>query len=192
MPIGTGASGVVKQEVEKILNPDCVVTFCPTKKYKGEFGFDWVRIDHQLNTQNGNQNCITPEILGYYLQNSTQGTGFASTDTEGTDCSNCKITCNTVCNKSKSCFDCSPTSSCIICSDINSWSQTFKHDNPSDSSVVTTVHRPPYPNSFFLLIKCHISSILTSSISPLTAGSGSLEALTPCSGSNIIRSNGSL
>ena len=46
MPIGTGASGAVKQEVEEReekLDAKCIVKFRTSGSYSGTYGFDWLR-----------------------------------------------------------------------------------------------------------------------------------------------------
>jgi len=138
-PSQQAAANEEKKEEKK---SDCLVTFCTTKQYNGEFGFDWVRIDTQLDAKVDKVDYVTPKIAGRYLKDGT-GTGGLRTvlPTIGHrwgECPACKFntapnaTCNRICNRSEFCFDCSGLFSCIICTNTNAWSRFFKHDNSND------------------------------------------------------------
>jgi len=48
--IGDGAKKAEKEELEKM--PKCIVLFRPHKGYKGEYGFDWIRLGNNTNEFN--------------------------------------------------------------------------------------------------------------------------------------------
>ena len=121
----TGASNLQQNQIKRKVVPDAIVIFRPTDKFKGEFGFDWIRLDTKLKTENGEQDYFTPGIMGYYVKG-----GNSATCKFGRN--SCSIINHPVCTTALKCFDCLGPK-CEPCLDTNAWSGTLRHDNnPND------------------------------------------------------------
>lgn len=131
----TGAERLTREERRQF---DCIVVFRPHFGFKGEYGFDWVRIgDYHIEVPGGSgiMGYIGHELIGRYLKEGSEtGRNVHGLQYGACACSVCSMSsqCNIRCSGTTPCFDCPSGTSCILCKGINWQSERFKYDNPED------------------------------------------------------------